>query len=153
MDDIELDNLGDRPIEPEEEEEEQETSTDWRDKSVIIGPLREGLDEEKNTDKELGKKLGAIKRSYREDKMNLLREIGVNINKGDGPSAKTLFEKVTVNRKGKINGAEFDGVRIIAQKGKKLEYTEDTKKAGKVIEFKELVKNAKLEQKKHLKPL
>ena len=49
---------------------------------------------------------------------------------GDGPSAKTLFEKlkVMVNRKGKINGAEFDGIRIIVQKGKKLEYTEDAKK-------------------------
>ena len=84
MDDIEFDNLGDRPIEPEEEE----ASTDWRDESVIIdefNPVREGLDEEKNADKELGKKLGAIKGSYTEDKKNLLREIGVNINKGDGP--------------------------------------------------------------------
>ena len=45
-----------------------------------------------------------------------------NTNKGDGPSAKTLFEKlkVAVNRKGKMNGAEFDGVRIIVQKGKKI---------------------------------
>ena len=131
MDDIELDNLGDRPVE-EEETGEEETNTDWRDESfVIIGdPVREGLDKEKNADRELGKKLGAIKRSYTEDKKNLLRELRININKGDGPSAKTLFEKlkVTVNRKGKINGAEFDGVRIIVQKGKKLKYTEDAKK-------------------------
>ena len=73
----------------------------------------------------------------------------ININKGDGPSAKTLFEKlkVTVNRKGKINGAEVDGVRIIV-KGTKLVYTEDAKKLSKVNEFKELVKNAELEHKK-----
>ena len=55
---------------------------------------------------------------------------------------------MTVNRKGKINGAEFDGVRVIVQKGKKLEYTQDAKKLSKVIEFKELVKNAESEHKK-----
>ena len=35
MDDIELDNLGDRPVE-EEETGEEETNTDWRDKNVAI---------------------------------------------------------------------------------------------------------------------
>ena len=108
------------------------------------------MTKKKNADRELGKKLGAIKRSYTEGKKNLLRALCININKGDGPSAKTLFEKlkVTVNRKGKINGAEFDGVQIIVQKGKKLVYTEDVKKLSKVNEFKELVKNAELEHKK-----
>ena len=155
MDDIELDNLGDRPVEEEEaEEEETNIDTDWRDGSVVIiggfNPVREGLDEEKNADRELGKKIGAMRRRYTEDKKNLLREMRININKGDGPSAKTVFEKlkVTVNRKGKMNGAEFDGVRIIVQKGKKLEYTEHVKKIPEVNEFKELVKNAELEHKK-----
>ena len=53
-----------------------------------------------------------------------------------------------MNRKGKVNGAEFDNVRIIVQKGKRLVYTEDTKKLAKVTEFKELVNKAKLEHKK-----
>ena len=53
-----------------------------------------------------------------------------------------------MNRKGKINGAEFDGVRVIVQKGKKLEYTEDVKKIPKVNKFKELVQKAELEHKK-----
>ena len=108
------------------------------------------MEEEKKADRELGKKIGAIKRSYTEDKKNLLKELRININNGDGPSAKTLFEKlkVTVNRKKRINGAEFDGVRIIVQKGKKLVYTEDAKKLSKVNEFKELVKNAESEHKK-----
>ena len=35
MDDIELNNLGDRPVE-EEETGEEKTNTDWRDESVII---------------------------------------------------------------------------------------------------------------------
>ena len=92
MDDIELDNLGE-DCKPEEPEGEEETNTDWRDESFVIiedPEIREGLDEEKNADRELGKKLGAIKRSYTEDKKNLLRELRININKGDGPSAKTL---------------------------------------------------------------
>ena len=96
------------------------------------------------------KDAGVIRRAYTEDKKNLLRELGIQLNKGDGPSAKSVFEKlkVTVNRKGKVNGAEFDGVRIIVQKGKKLVYTEDVKKLPKVTEFKELAKNAELERKK-----
>ena len=53
-----------------------------------------------------------------------------------------------MNSKGKVNGAEFDNVRIIVQKGKKLVYTEDVKKLAKVTEFKELVEKAKLEHKK-----
>ena len=53
-----------------------------------------------------------------------------------------------MNRKGKINGAEFDSVRIIVQKGKRLVYTEYTKKLAKVTEFKELVNKAELEHKK-----
>ena len=58
MDNIELDNLGDRPVE-EEETGEEETNTDWKDESVVIiggfNPVREGLDKGKNADCELGK--------------------------------------------------------------------------------------------------
>ena len=67
--DIELDNLGeDQPIEPEEGEEE-ETNTDWRDESVIIiggfnPDIRQGIEEEKQADRELGKKIGVMRRSY-----------------------------------------------------------------------------------------
>ena len=150
--DIELDNLGEDRI-PEEGEEE--TSTDWRDESVIIiggfnPEIRQGLHAEKQADRELGKIQGVRNRGYTEDKKNLLMEFGININKGDGPSAKSVFEKlkVTVNKKGKINGAEFDGARIIVQKGEKLVYTGDVKKLPKVTEFKGLMKNAELERKK-----
>ena len=86
----------------------------------------------------------------RKIKKNLLKELGISLNKGDGPFAKSIFEKlkVTVNRKGKINGAEFDNVRIIVQKEKRLVYTEDGKKLAKVVEFKELVDKAELEHQK-----
>ena len=98
----------------------------------------------------LRKDAGVIRRAYTEDKKSLFREMGININKGDGPSAKAVFEKikVTVNRKGRVNGAEYDGTRIIVQKGKRLVYTEDVKKASKVNEFKELVERAKREHDK-----
>ena len=148
---IELDNLGeDQPVEPEEGEEE--TNMDWRDESIIeFNPeIRQGLEEEKQADRELGKIQGVRNRGYTEDKKNLLRELGIYLNKGDGPFAKRIFEKlkITVNSKGKVNGAEFDGVRIIVQKGKKLVYTENVKKLAKVTEFKELVDKADLEHQK-----
>ena len=47
-----------------------------------------------------------------------------------------------MNRKGKINGAEFGGVRIIVQRGKKLVFTEDVKKVSKLNEFNSLARKA-----------
>ena len=148
---IELDTFGeDQPVEPEEGEEE--TNKDWRDESIIeFNPeIRQGLEEEKQADRELGKIQGVRNRGYTEDKKNLLRELGIFLNKGDGPFAKSIFEKlkITVNSKGKVYGAEFDGVKIIVQKGKRLVYTEDVKKLAKVTEFKELVEKAELEHQK-----
>ena len=145
MDDIELDNL-DKPEEEPEEQQEQETNIDddnWRDQRIVI------IDTS-NPDAgipNLRKDAGVIKRAYPEDKKSLLREMGININKGDGPSAKAVFKKlkVTVNRKGRVNGAEYDGTKIIVQKGKRLVYMEDVKKAPKVNEFKRLVERAELE--------
>ena len=151
MDDIELDNLGENRV-LEEEEGEEETSTDWRDESIIeFNPeIRQGLEEERQADRELGKIQGIRNHGYTEDKKNLLKELDISLNKGDGPFAKNVFEKlkVTVNSKGKVNGAEFDRIKIIVQKGKKLVYTEDVKKLAKVTEFKELVEKSELEHQK-----
>ena len=137
MDDIELDNLGENRI-PEEEEGEEETSTDWRDESIIeFNPeIRQGLEERKGLDTNIPnprKDAGVIRRAYTEDKKNLLKELGISLNKGDGPFAKSVFEKlkVTVNSKGKVNGAEFDGVKIIVQKGKKTRVHGRCKKISK----------------------
>ena len=145
MDDIKQDNL-DKPEEEPEEQQEQETNIDdddWRDQSIVI------IDTS-NPDAEIPnprKNAGVIRRTYTEDKKSLLREMGININKGDGSSAKAVFEKlkVTVSKKGRVNGAEYDGTRTIVQKGKRLVYTEDVKKASKVNEFKRLVERAELE--------
>ena len=92
-------------------------------------------------DRELGEKIGVIRKGYTEDKKSLLNEMGIRINKQDSPS---LFErlKLTVNGKGKVNGAEFDKVKVIVLRGKRLEYTVDASKTAKLNEFKELVKVA-----------
>ena len=96
------------------------------------------------------KDAGVMKRAYTEDKKNLLRKLNINIRKGDGPNAKSLFEriKITVNRKGNVNGAEFDGVKIIVQKGKGLEFTKNVRNASKLKEFEDLVREAKKEHEK-----
>ena len=143
---IELDNLDRQEEEQQQQGAQQETNIDdddWRDQGIVI------IDTS-NPDAEIPnprKDVGVIRRAYTEDKKSFLREMGININKGDGPSAKVVFEKIklTTNRKGRANGAEYDGTRIIVQKGKRLVYTEDVKKASEVNEFKRLVGRAELE--------
>ena len=76
MDDIELDNL-DKPEEPEEQQE-QETNTDdddLRHQSIVIidtsnpdANVRGNLDAMKEADRDLGRGIGAKKRTYTEDK-------------------------------------------------------------------------------------
>ena len=155
MDDIELDDFGkkeDRPLEDRNDYDwddyEQETTFNdgWRDESIL----------EFNNDHPGGeipnprRDAGVMGRAYTEDMKNLLRELNINIRKGDGPNAKSLFEKLklTVNRKGKVNGAEFDGVKIIILKGKKLDFTENVKFKSKVDEFQALAREAKKEHEK-----
>ena len=142
MADIELDDFGDREEQPPEDgREDQETAfdDDWRDESILDFDDNPGG--EIPNPKEDG---GMMRRAYMEGKKSLLKELNINVNKDDGPSARSLFErlKVTVNRKGKINGAEFDGVTIIAQRGKRLVFTEDVKKVSKLNEFNSLARKA-----------
>ena len=146
---IELGEIGEKPEEQQPEDQQEETNVDdeWRDESIIIidgsnpDAVRGNQEEMKAADRELGKRIGTIKKGYTEDKKSLLNEMGIRINKQDSPS---LFErlKITVNGKGKVNGAEFDKVKIIVLKGKRLEYTADVSKTAKLNEFKELVKIA-----------
>ena len=142
---IELGEIGERPEEqqPEDQQEETNVDTDWRDESIVIidgsnpDAVRGNQEAMKDADRELGKRIGVTKKKYTDDKKNLLKEMGIIINKKDSPS---LFErlKLTIGEKRKYIGAEFDGVKIIELKGKNLEYTD----ASKVNEFKELVKVA-----------
>ena len=124
---IELGDLGERPEEQQPEDQQEETNVDdeWRDESIVIidgsnpDAVRGDQEEMKAADRELGKRIGIRKKGYTEDKESLLNEMGIRINKQDSPS---LFErlKITVNGKGKVNGAEFDKVKIIVLKGKPI---------------------------------
>ena len=144
MADIELDDFGDHREDqpPEEDREEEETTFDdgWRDESLLDFDDDDPGGEIPNPRKDAG----VMRRAYTEDKKNLLRELNINVNKADGPSAKSLFERleVTVNRKGKVNGAKFDGVKIIIQRGKRLVFTENVKNVSKLKEFNSLARKA-----------
>ena len=150
MDEIAMDDL-DRPEDRQEEQQgEEETNLDERDESMVIidtsnpdANVRGNLDAMREADRDLGRGIGATRRTYTEDKESLLREMGINVNKGDGPSSKAVFErlKVTENGKGQRVG-EFEGRKIFVQREKRLVYTEDKKMVSKVTEFKELVKRA-----------
>ncbi|CAB3990300.1 integrase core domain-containing [Paramuricea clavata] len=95
---------------------------------------------------------GVMKRAYTLDKKDFLkRELGVNINKGDGPSSTIIFDKMklTVNKAGtKINGATFKDVKIIISKNGKMIYSTDKNKESVVNEYKELIRKAKIEHSK-----
>ena len=103
---------------------------------VIIGTsnpdadMRGNLDAMREADRGLGKGLGVKRREYTKDKKNLLRELNININKGV------------------VNGAEYDRTKIIILKGKRLVFSEDTRKTSAVNKFKELVEKAKTEHTK-----
>ena len=114
----------DQEREQQEEEEEEETNlNDWRDESIVIidtsnpdANMRGNLDAMREADRDLGKGLGLVRRAYTEDKKSLLMEIGVNINKGDGLAAKTVFEKLKVTvkltvRSTMVLGLSFKKVR------------------------------------------
>ena len=150
MDDIELNNL-DKPEEEPEEQEEQETDfieDDRRDQSlVIIG----GFNPEILNPRE---DAADVERSYTQDKEDFLSEkMDIIISKDDGSASGELFKKLrlTVDKRSAnydrlvINGAEYDGTKVIVKKDGRFVYTEDKSKRIKVNEFKRLVERAERE--------
>ena len=73
--------------------------------------------------------------------------MGFNLNKGDGKFSKEVLGKlkVTVDTKRKVNGAEWNGTKIIILKGKKMVYLDDKLYESLINEFKELVEKAQAE--------
>ena len=155
MDDIDLDEMNrdnDREA-VEAETAEEETSfidNDRRlDESILI-PI-DGSRPSGSTPN-IRRDVGVMKRSYTLDKKDFLKtELGVNINKGDGPSSTIIFDKMklTVNKaRTKINGATFKDVKIIISKNGKMIYSTDKNKESVVNEYKELIRKAKIEHSK-----
>ena len=110
--------------------------------------MRENLDAMREADREFGYGIGAKKRTITEIKKAILWELDIKVRKGDSPNTKSLLErmKITRGKKGNINGAEFDGVKIIVQSGKKFRFTENVKFKTKLNEFNGLVREAEKEQ-------
>ena len=163
MADIELNNLGEHEEEDQQQAQEEtnvddDEQSDWRNQSLPIfdssnpdatGNVRGNLDEMKDADRELGRRIGVAKRRHTESKKDILKGMGVNVVKGDGPSSKAILERLKVNYvKGIPNSVEFDNVEIIVREGKKMVYTDDARGASKVNEFKELVEKAKQDHSK-----
>ncbi|CAB3987044.1 integrase core domain-containing [Paramuricea clavata] len=126
-----------------------------RDESILIpigfNPDVDGSRPSSSTPN-IRRDVGVMKRAYTLDKKDFLkRELGVNINKGDGPSSTIIFDKMklTVNKAGtKINGATFKDVKIIISKNGKMIYSADKNKESVVNEYKELIRKAKIEHSK-----
>ena len=86
MADIESDDFGDREDReeqpPEDGSEKEETTFDdgWRDESILEFDDNPG-GEIPNPSKDMG----VMRRAYTEDKKSLLKELNINVNKGDVP--------------------------------------------------------------------
>jgi hypothetical protein len=161
MADIELDETN--RVDDHEAEEagtaEEETSLiddDGRHDESILIPVgfNPGVDGSRpsGSTPNIGRDVGVMKRAYTLDKKDFLKkELGININKGDGPSSTIIFDKMklTVNKAGtKINGATFKDVKIIISKNEKMIYSTDKKEESVVNEYKELIRKAKIEHSK-----
>ena len=151
MDDIDLDNFGKKSDRPPEDREDydwdgwQKTSFNngWRDESLL----------EFNDDHPGGeipnprRDAGVMKRAYTEDIKKLLRGLNINANKGDGPNAKSLYERLrlTTNQKEDVNGMKFDGVKIIVLDGKGLRFSENVRFKSKLDDFQALARESEKE--------
>ena len=153
--------------EQERSEQEEETNFDddgrHGDESILIidgsNPIFNRLDVEEDTDldiesrlKKMGKSDGAVRRHIIHTKKQFIKYgLGVNVNKGDGPSSTTLYDELittTSKKDGRINGALYKGKKILVMKGGEMAWSEDKSKVRYVKEFEELLKKAHAEHQK-----
>ena len=156
-------NRGEEPPPPDNEREEDETAFDdnrdeeesneleWDD-TTFGDPdddLRENLDEMRETDRDLGRAIGAKRKKITDIKKETLFELGYKLRKGDGKKSAELFNrlKLTMDEKtGDVNGMKFDNVKIIILgKNKKYKFSENVKYRLKIDEFGILAEEAWME--------
>ena len=158
MDDIEMKERGDEP--PPEDRGEAETTFDDEEESNELewddttfgdpdDDLRENLDEMRETDRDLGRAIGAKRKKITEIKKETLFELGYKLRKDDGKKSAELFNrlKLTMDEKtGDVNGMKFDNVKIIILgKNKKYKFSENVKFRLKIDEFRILAEEAWME--------
>ena len=118
MDEMEMGDL-DRPEDRQEEQqgkEEEETSfgeKDRRNESMPIidvsnpnANVRKNQDAMKKADRNLGKGIGVRNLKYTLEKKKLLREMGINVEKKDGPSSSAVLEKLSLMTNKKVSSLE-----------------------------------------------
>ena len=133
---------------------EWDNTYDWEDVSFNHSDrddgVREKLEAMRRANKELGYVLGAKMKAYTDEIKNVLGELGINVRKGDGPNTKSLLERIKLisNKKGKVNDAEFDGVKIIISEKGRFTFSKNVKFKTKIEEFDALVLKAKEEHEK-----
>ena len=93
--------------------------------------------------------VGVFRRAYTQDKKYFLRkELGVNINKGDGPNSSIVIDKMELTLtkdRTKVNGVRCNGVKVTVLKDGKMEFSTDKTKERVVNEFGELMRKAEAE--------
>ena len=154
-------NRGDDPPPPEnrgenetafdDRDEEESNKLEWND-TMFGDPdydLRENLDEMRETDRDLGRAIGAKRKKITDIKKETLFELGYKLRKGDGKKSAELFNrlKLTMDEKtGDVNGMKFDNVKIIILgKNKKYKFSENVKFRLKIDEFRILAEEAWME--------
>ena len=153
MDDIELDDFGEKNQQPPEDRDDNYDWDDWQETTFNHpdddSDVRENLKEMKKADRELMLDIANKRRKLTNIKKSILWKLGIKVNKGDGRKNTTsLFErmKITTGEKGNVTSAKFDGVKIIVQgKGKKFRFTENVKLKSKLEEFNSLAREAEKE--------
>ena len=101
------------------------------------------------------KDVSNINRSSTEDKKHFLKEVfDNNFLKTAGPHSESLFDglHVTLDVKGKVSGATFDGEKILVRKGGKIGLSTAKRLAPAVQRFQNLKQQAQLEYINHTNP-
>ena len=97
-----------------------------------------------------------MKRDITYDKKKALKEeLGITINKGDGPNSTLIYDNLRfkLNEKsGKVTGATYDGKEILVLKNGKLDYSKRTGTSF-INKFKELLRKAEADHQKTPAPI
>ena len=174
MDDIELEDFGERREREEQrerEQQEQETNVDDEsrddldDDNVIIGDDNNDIIrfEDEGSRQEWGENssirgLSERGREFEVDqKIILLGKLeGIRVNERAGPNSVKLFDELeltTRERSGIINGAKFRGKKIIVTQRGIVKYSTDRSLTLYVNEFKDLLRKANYEYEGSIAPI
>ena len=148
--------------EAEDEEGDEETNLDdgnenleWDD-SILVPSGSQGFspDPDFGPQGDIPNALRGLKITITQDRKIFLKNaLAVNLNKGDGPNSRIIFDNLQLTndqRSGKNNGAKYKGVKIIVMTDGRYEYSSNSsgKTTQAIEEFKTTLEKAKAEHEK-----